>query len=104
MICRLLAWLVRIDWRAPWTTGGWTGARSCALPELAEVPSMSAADVIDDFFTEQPTRIRVERSDSAPLCYIAFGSRYRKLPFNVDEAARLRDALTKFINETQEPA
>lgn len=65
---------------------------------------MSASDVIDDFFTGQPTRIRIERSDSAPLCYIAFGSRYRKLPFNVTEAARLRDALTTFIDEMQAPA
>lgn len=62
---------------------------------------MSAGDVIDDFFTEQPTRIRVERSDSAPLCYIAFGSRYRKLPFNVAEAARLRDALNTFIDTVE---
>lgn len=65
---------------------------------------MSTGDVIDDFFTAQPTRIRIERSDSAPLCYIAFGSRYRKLPFNVREAARLRDALGVFIDEMQAPA
>lgn len=60
---------------------------------------MSASDVLADFYTEQPTRIRVERSDSAPLVYIAFGSRYRKLPFNVVEASQLRDALDRFIEE-----
>lgn len=65
---------------------------------------MSADDVIDDFFTEQPTRIRIERAGPAPLCYIAFGSRYRKLPFNIDEAARLRDALSKFIDEVEASA
>lgn len=60
---------------------------------------VSASDVIADFFTKQPTRIRVERSGSSPLCYIAFGSRYRKLPFDVDDASRLCDALTQFIND-----
>lgn len=63
---------------------------------------MSAADVIADFHTGQPTRIRVEHSDSAPLCYIAFGSRYRKLPFDIDDARRLVDALTRFIDNVKE--
>lgn len=67
-------------------------------------PAVSASDVIADFFTAQPTRIRVEHSDSAPLCYIAFGSRYRKLPFDIDDAIRLRDALHVFVTNVEASA